>query len=60
MEGEYIPNETAKTSFLIIAQIFTAIGAGMLSSNILVGTVLLLIAAGVLAVRGILKKKNII
>ena len=57
---EYKPNETAKTSLLIIANIFTAIGAGMLSVNILTGSILLLIAVGILALRGYLKKKNII
>jgi len=60
MNEEYIPNETAKTSLLIIASTFTAIGAGMLSVNILTGSILLLIAVGILTLRGYLKGKNII
>ena len=60
MNGEYNPNETAKTSLLIIASIFTAVGGGMLGVNILTGSVLLLIAVGVLVLRGYLKKKQII
>jgi len=60
MNDTYEPNEVVKTSLLIIANIFTGFGAGMLANNILVGSILLLIAAGVLVIRGILKKKNLI
>ena len=60
MNGEYKPNETAKTSLLAIATIFTAVGGAMLSVSILTGSILLLISVGILVLRGYLKAKNII
>lgn len=51
-------NETTKTSFLIVASIFTAAGAAVLTTDIVKGVILLLIAVGVLAFRGYLKKKG--
>ena len=53
-------NEPAKTSLLIIAGIFTAVGAAQLVTDLVGGSVLLLIGAGVLIVRGVLKAKRII
>lgn len=53
-------NELAKTSFLIIATIFTAAGAALLPTKIIAGTFLLLVAVIILALRGYLKKKGLI
>ena len=51
--------ETTKTSLLIISAMFTATGSALLFENPIVGTILLLIAVGVLVLRGWLKKKGI-
>lgn len=51
--------ETTKTSLLVIASIFTAVGGAMLTANVITGSILLLIAVGVLVLRGYLKKKGI-
>jgi len=51
-------NELTKTSLLIIASIFTAAGAAVLTTDIVKGCILLLIASGVLVLRGWLKKKG--
>jgi len=52
-------SETTKTSLLVIATVFTGVGAGMLSADVVTGSVLLLIAVGVLVLRGWLKQKGI-
>lgn len=52
-------SELTKTSLLIVATIFTGVGAAMLPVNIVNGSVLLLIAVGVLVLRGWLKQKGI-
>jgi len=54
-----MPSEFTKTSLLVIATIFTGAGAGMLSTNVVTGSALLLIAVGVLVLRGWLKQKGI-
>ncbi len=52
-------NETTKTSLLVIASIFTGVGGAMLPADILRGSVLLLIAVGILVLRGYLKQHGI-
>lgn len=52
-------SELTKTSLLIIATIFTGAGASALSANIINGSVLLLMAVGVLVLRGWLKQQGI-
>jgi len=52
-------SEITKTSLLVIATIFTGVGSATLSTNIVNGSILLLIAAGVLILRGWLKQKGI-
>lgn len=52
-------SEFSKTSLLIIATIFTAIGAAKLNTDPVVGSILLLIAVGILVLRGWLKHKGI-
>ena len=54
-----MPSELTKTSLLVIATIYTGVGAGMLSANVVTGSILLLIAVGVLVLRGWLKQKGI-
>jgi len=51
--------EVTKTSLSIIATIFTGAGAALLLRNPIVGSILLLIAVGVLALRGWLKSRGI-
>ena len=51
--------ENTKTSLLVISAIFTATGSALLLQNPIVGSILLLIAVGVLVLRGWLKKKGI-
>ena len=53
------PTEITKTSLLVIATIFTAVGAATLPANILHGSILLLAAVLVLTLRGYLKQKGI-
>lgn len=53
-------NETAKTSLLIIATIFTGVGAAEMTKDVVAGTILLLLAAGVLILRGFLKANKLI
>ena len=53
-------NETAKTSLLIIAGIFTTVGTLQIQTDLLGGSILLLVAGIVLIVRGVLKSKNLI
>lgn len=60
MNGEYTPNETAKTSLLAIATIFGSVGGAMLPVNVLTGSILLIISVGILVLRGCLKAKNVI
>ena len=60
MEGEYKPNETAKTSLLARATIFATVGGAMMPTNILTGSILLLASVGILVLRGYLKAENII
>ena len=50
--------EFTKTSLLIIATIFTGIGAAILQTDITRGSIMLVIAVGVLVLRGYLKKKG--
>lgn len=50
--------ELTKTSLLIIATIFTGIGAAILQTDMIKGTIMLLAAVGILALRGYLKKKG--
>lgn len=52
-------SELTKTSLLIVATIFTGVGAAMLPTNMVNGSILLLIAVGVLVLRGWLKHKGI-
>lgn len=52
-------SELTKTSLLIIATIFTGFGASILKTDIVNGIILLLIAVGVLVLRGYLKQKGI-
>jgi len=52
-------NELTKTSLLVIATIFTGTGASILQSNVITGSILLLIAVGILILRGWLKQKGI-
>ena len=53
--------EANKTSFLVIATVFSTIGAVVLASgDYLVGSILLLLAVGTLTLRGYLKQKGII
>jgi len=52
-------SELTKTSLLVIATIFTGVGAATLSTNIVNGSILLLIAVGILVLRGWLKQKGI-
>lgn len=51
--------ESIKTSLLGISAIFVGVGGAMLTTNIIAGSVLLLIAVGILVLRGWLKKKGI-
>ena len=51
--------EITKTSLSIIALIFTGGGAAILLENPIVGSILLLLAVGTLALRGWLKQKGI-
>ena len=51
-------SELQKTSLLIIATIFTATGASVLSENVGQGIILLLLAVATLILRGWLKKKG--
>ena len=51
-------NEITKTSLLIVSTIFTGVGAATLQTDIIKGSVMLLIAVGVLVLRGYLKKKG--
>ena len=53
-------NETTKTSLLIVATVFTAAGASMISTDVVRGSILLLLAVGTLVFRGWLKQKGII
>lgn len=52
-------SETTKTSLLIVASIFTGVGGATLSANPITGSILLLIAVGILVLRGWLKQKGI-
>jgi hypothetical protein len=52
--------EFNKTSLIIIATIFTGFGGATLSTNTWVGIVSLLIAAGILVLRGWLEGKGIV
>jgi len=52
--------EFGKTSLLIIASIFTGVGGAKLATDPVTGSILLLVAAGVLVVRGYLKYKGVI
>jgi high-affinity Fe2+/Pb2+ permease len=52
-------NELTKTSLLVIATIFTGAGSSILQSNVITGSALLLIAVGILILRGWLKQKGI-
>jgi len=52
-------SEITKTSLLIIASIFTGVGGGMLRTDTIKGSILLLIAVGILTLRGWLKQKGI-
>ena len=52
-------SETTKTSLLIVASICTAAGAADLTTDVIKGSILLLIAVGVLVLRGWLKQKGI-
>lgn len=51
--------EVTKTSLLVIASIFTAGGAAVLTTDITKGSILLLIGVAVLVLRGWLKQKGI-
>lgn len=51
--------EITKTSLLIIATIFTGIGASILATDMVNGSILLFIAVGILVLRGWLKQKGI-
>lgn len=51
-------NEFEKTSLLIIASTFTAAGAAVITTDTGKGVLLLLISAGILMLRGILKQKG--
>lgn len=51
-------SELTKTSLLIVSSVFTAAGAAILTVDIVKGSILLLIAVGVLVLRGYLKKKG--
>ncbi len=51
--------ETTKTSLLVIATIFTGVGGATLPNEPVTGSILLLIAAGILVLRGYLKQKGI-
>jgi len=53
-------SERTKTSLLVIATIFTGFGAAAFQTSIVNGSVLLLIAVGVLVLRGYLKQQGII
>lgn len=52
-------SELTKTSLLIVATIFTGFGASILANDIVNGSILLLMAVGVLVLRGWLKQKGI-
>ena len=52
-------SELTKTSLLVIATTFTGVGAATLATNIVSGSILLLIAVAVLVLRGYLKHKGI-
>ena len=52
-------NEITKTSLLVIATIFTGVGGGMLAADFPKGVWCLLIAVGILVLRGYLKQKGI-
>lgn len=51
-------NETAKTSLLVIAGLFTAFGVAQFQTDVVGGAILLLIGVGILIVRGALKTKG--
>lgn len=53
-------SELTKTSLLVITSIFTATGGAMLTTDIIKGTILLLVAVGILVLRGWLKQKGIV
>ena len=51
--------EYIKTSLLVIASIFTGVGGATLTAKPITGSILLLIAVGILVLRGWLKAKGI-
>ena len=52
-------SEVTKTSLLVIASIFTAGGAAVLTADVVKGSILLLVGVAVLVLRGWLKQKGI-
>jgi len=52
-------SELKETSLFIIAIIFTGVGGATLVNNPLTGSILLLIAVGILVLKGWLKSKGI-